>query len=145
MKKASKVMTKNPVFCLSNDMVAKVAKLMKSENIGSIPVVESEQTQALIGIVTDRDLVLKVVAKGLDAASTQIEVAMTHKVITCLADDDLQKVMDTMSKHQLRRIPIINKNKKILGMISQADMALHYDHPKRIAAMVKDISQANGK
>lgn len=138
-------MTKNPVFCLSNDMVVKAAKLMKSENVGSIPVVDSEQTQALIGIVTDRDLVLKIVAKGLDAASTQIEDAMTHKVKTCLADDDLQKVMDTMSKYQLRRIPIINKDKKILGMISQADLVLHYDHPKRIAAMIKKIFQANGK
>jgi CBS domain-containing protein len=145
MKKASEVMTKSPVFCLSNDMVVKAAKLMQSENVGSIPVVENEQTQELIGIVTDRDLALKIVAKGLDAASTKIEVVMTHKVVTCLADDDLQKVMDTMSKRQLRRIPVINKNKKILGMISQADVAIHYDHPKRNAAMVKDISQANGK
>jgi CBS domain-containing protein len=145
MKKASKVMTENPVFCLPNDSVIKAAKLMKSENIGSIPVVENEQTRELIGIVTDRDLVLKIVAEGLDAASTPIDVVMTHKVVTCLADDDLQKVMDTMSKHRLRRIPIINKNKTILGMISQADVALHYDHPKRTAAMVKDISQANGK
>ena len=121
MKKCNGVMTKNPVFCLSTDMVVKAAKLMKSENVGSIPVVDNEQTQELIGIVTDRDLVLKIVAKGLDAASTRIEDVMTHKVITCLADDNLQEVMDTMSKHQLRRIPIINKNKKILGMISQAD------------------------
>lgn len=145
MKKTSKVMTKNPVFCLSTDMVVKAAKLMKNENVGSIPVVENEQTQELIGIVTDRDLVLKVVAEGFDAASTQIDAVMTHKVVTCLADDDLQKVMDTMSRHQLRRIPIINENKKILGMISQADVAIHYDHPKRTAAMIKEISQANGK
>jgi len=145
MKKASDVMTKNPVFCLSNDMVVKAAKLMKSENVGSIPVVEDEQTQELKGIVTDRDLVLKIVAEGLVAASTQIEVVMTKQVVTCLADDDLQKVMDTMSKHQLRRIPVVNENKKILGMISQADVALHYDHPEKTAAMVKEISQENVK
>jgi CBS domain-containing protein len=145
MKKASEVMTKNPVFCLSNDMAVKAAKLMKSENVGSIPVVDNEQTQELIGILTDRDLVMKIVAEGLDAASTQIEVVMTHKVVTCLADDDLQKVMDTMSKNQLRRIPVINENKKILGMISQADVAIHYDHPKRTAAMVKEISKENTK
>lgn len=138
-------MTKKPVFCLSNDMVVKAAKLMKSENVGSIPVVENEQTQELIGIVTDRDLVLKIVAEGFDAASTQIDAVMTRKVVTCLADDDLQKVMDTMSKRQLRRIPVINENKKILGMIAQADVAIHYDHPKRTAAMVKEISQAGGK
>ncbi|HKI54850.1 MAG TPA: CBS domain-containing protein [Anaerolineales bacterium] len=145
MKKASEVMTTPPVCCLSNDMVLKTAKLMKSENVGSIPIVENEQTQELIGIVTDRDLVLKIVAEGLDATSTQTKVAMTHKVVTCLADDDLQKVMDTMSEHQLRRIPVIDKNRKILGMISQADVAIHYGHPKRTAAMVKEISKENTK
>jgi CBS domain-containing protein len=145
MEKASEVMTKKPVFCLPTDMVVKAAKLMKSENVGSIPVVESEQSQELIGIVTDRDLALRIVAEGLDAKSTKIEAAMTRKVVTCLADDDLQKVVDTMSKHQLRRIPVINKNNEIIGMISQADVAIHYDHPKRTAAMVKEISQANGK
>jgi CBS domain-containing protein len=145
MKKASEVMTTSPVFCLSNDMSVKAAKLMKSENVGSIPVVDNEQTQELIGILTDRDLVMKIVAEGLDAASTQIEVVMTHKVVTCLADDDLQKVMDTMSKHQLRRIPVINENKKILGMISQADVAIHYDHPEETAEMVKEISKENTK
>jgi CBS domain-containing protein len=126
-------------------MSVKAAKLMKSENVGSIPVVDNEQTQELIGILTDRDLVMKIVAEGLDAASTQIEVVMTHKVVTCLADDDLQKVMDTMSKHQLRRIPVINENKKILGMISQADVAIHYDHPEETAEMVKEISKENTK
>lgn len=145
MKKASEVMTKNPVFCMSNDMAVKAAKLMKSENVGSIPIVENGNTQELIGIVTDRDLAMKIVGEGLDAESTQIKVVMTHKVVTCLADDDLQKVMDIMSEHQLRRIPVINENKKILGMISQADVAIHYDHPEKTAAMVKEISQENVK
>jgi CBS domain-containing protein len=145
MKKASEVMTKNPAFCLSNDMAIKAAKLMKSENVGSIPIVENERTQVLIGIVTDRDLVLKIVAEGLDAASTHIEGVMTHKIVTCHADDELQKVMDIMSHHQLRRIPITNENKKLLGVISQADVAIHYDHPEKTAAMVKEISQDNVK
>ena len=59
MKKCNEVMTKNPVCCLPNDMVVKAAELMKSENIGSIPVIENEQTRKLVGIVTDRDLTLK--------------------------------------------------------------------------------------
>lgn len=143
MKKASEVMTKNPVFCLSSDMAVKAAKLMKSANVGSIPIVENGNTQELKGIVTDRDLVMKIVAEGLDAKSTQIQVVMTHKVVTCLADDDLQKVVDIMSDNQLRRIPVINENRKILGMISQADVAIHYDNPEKTATMVKEISQEN--
>ena len=77
-------MTKTPVCLLPDDMAAKAAELMKSENVGSLPVVENKQNKKLIGIVTDRDLVLKIIAEGLDAKSTKVKVAMTHKVVTRL-------------------------------------------------------------
>jgi len=145
MKKCSEVMTKNPVCCQPNDMVAGVAELMKSGNIGSIPVIENEQTKKLVGIVTDRDLALKVVADGLDAKSTKVEVVMTHKVITRRSNNDLQKALDSMAKYQLRRIPIVDKDNRILGIIAQADVATRVDHPKKTAAMMKEVSQAERK
>ena len=145
MKKCNEVMTKNPVCCMPNDSVAKAAELMKSGNIGSIPVIENEQTQKLVGIVTDRDLALKIVADGLDAKSTKVEAVMTRKVVTCLADDDLQKALDAMAEHQLRRIPVVDDDNKIVGIISQADVATHADEPEKTAEVVKEISQANGK
>jgi len=145
MKKCNEVMTKNPVCCLPDNMVIKAAELMKSEHVGSIPVIENEQTKKLVGIVTDRDLVLKVVAEGLDSKSTKVETVMTHKVVTCSAEDDLQKAVDAMSKHQLRRIPVVDDDNKILGIIAQADVVTHFDHPKKTAAMVKEISQSNAK
>ncbi len=145
MKKCVEVMTKNPVCCLPKDMVVNVAQLMKRENIGPIPVVENEQTHKLIGIVTDRDLALKIVAEGRDAKSTKVEAVMTRKVVTCRADDDLQKAMDAMSKHQLRRIPVVDGDNKILGIIAQADVATRANQPEKAAAMVKEISQSKGK
>jgi len=145
MKKCSEVMTKSPVCCLPDDSVAKVAELMTSENIGSIPVIENRQSQRLVGIVTDRDLALKIIAKGLDAKSTNVEVVMTHKVVTCLADDDLQKALDAMAGHQLRRIPVVDNDNKIVGIIAQADVATRVDQPEKTAEMVKEISQTNGK
>jgi CBS domain-containing protein len=145
MKKCNEVMTKNPVCCLPNDMAAKVAKLMKRENVGSIPVIENEKTRKLVGIVTDRDLTLKIVAKELDAKSTKVEAVMTRKVVTCRAEDDLQKALDAMSKHQLRRIPVVDNDNKILGIIAQADVATRVDKPKKTAAMVKEISRSNAK
>ena len=141
MKKCSEVMTKNPVCCLPNDMVVDVAELMKGGNIGSIPVIETEKTKKLIGIVTDRDLALKVVAKGLDAKSTKVETVMTRELVTCLADDDLQKALDAMAEHQLRRIPVVDADKKIVGIIAQADVATRVDQPEKTAEMVKEISQ----
>jgi len=137
-------MTKNPVCCLPNNMVVDVAELMKGGNIGSIPVIETEQTKKLVGIVTDRDLALKVVAKGLDAKSTKVETVMTRKLITCLADDDLQKALDAMAEHQLRRIPVVDADNKIVGIIAQADVATRIDQPEKTAEMVKEISQATG-
>ena len=144
MKKCSEVMTKNPICCLPDSMAAEAAKLMKSENIGSIPVIENEQSHKLVGIVTDRDLALKIVAEGLDAKSTKVAAVMTHKVVTCHADDDLQKALDAMAEHQLRRIPVVDKDKKILGIIAQADVATRVDQPEKTGEMVKEISQANG-
>jgi CBS domain-containing protein len=138
-------MTKNPVCCLPNDMVAKVAKSMKRKNVGSIPVIENEKTRKLVGIVTDRDLALKIVAKGLDAKSTKVEGVMTRKVVTCHSEDDLQKALDAMSEHQLRRIPVVDNDNKILGIIAQADVATRVDKPKKTAAMVKEISRSNAK
>ena len=145
MKKCNEVMTKNPVCCLPNDSVAKAAELMKSGNIGSIPVIEDEQTQKLVGIVTDRDPALKIVAEGRDAKSTSVEAVMTRKVVTCLASDDLQKALDAMAEHQLRRIPVVDNDNKILGIIAQADVATRVDQPEKTAEMVKEISKADGK
>jgi len=138
-------MTKNPVCCLPNDMVAKVAQLMQRDNIGSIPIIEDEQNQKLAGIVTDRDLAMKVIAKGQDAESTKVEAVMKRQVVTCRAEDDLQKALDAMAKHQLRRIPIVDNDNRIVGIIAQADVATRVNQPEKTAEMVKEISQSNTK
>ena len=136
-------MTKNPLCCLPEDLATKAAKLMKSEHIGSIPVIENEQTKKLVGIVTDRDLTLRIVAEGLDAKSTKVETVMTRKMVTCHAEDDLQKALDAMAEYQLRRIPVVDGDNKIVGIIAQADVATRVDQPQKTAEMVKEISQAN--
>ena len=142
MKTCEEVMTPNPVCCLPTDSVKRAAEYMKRENVGPIPVIENEQTRKLIGIITDRDLVLKVIAKGHDTLSTRVESVMTRKMVSCRADDSLQKAMDLMSKHQLRRITIVDKAHVILGIISQADLATRGNKPEKTAEVVKDISQS---
>ena len=96
---------------------------MKVGNVGSIPVVEDEQNRKLVGIVTDRDLALHIVAEGRDAKSTKVGAVMTANVVTCQADDDLQKALDAMAAHQLRRIPVVDGANKLVGIIAQADVA----------------------
>jgi CBS domain-containing protein len=145
MNKCDEVMTKYPVYGLPNDTVKKVAKLMKRQNIGSVPIVENEQTRRLVGIVTDRDLALKVVAKGRDAKSTKVEKVMTRQVVTCRAGDDVQQALDAMAERQLRRIPIVDDDNRIVGIIAQADVATRVNQPEKTATVVKEISQSNTK
>jgi CBS domain-containing protein len=145
MKKCNEVMTKDPVYCLPNDAVARAAQLMKKENIGPIPVIENEQTKKLVGIVTDRDLALKVVADGRDPKVTKVEEVMTREVVTCRPEDDLQKALDAMSEHQLRRIPVVDDGNKLVGIIAQADVATRVNQPQKTAETVEGISQASRK
>ena len=80
-------------------------------------VIENDHTKKLVGIATDRDLALKVVADGRDPKSTKVEKVMTRKVVTCRPEDDLQKALDAMSEHQLRRIPVVDDDNKLVGII----------------------------
>jgi CBS domain-containing protein len=141
MKKCSEVMTKNPSCCLPTDSVSKAAQLMQKEKVGSIPVIENEQTKKLIGIVTDRDLALQVIADGRDAKTTKVADVMTQDVVTCGIDDDIQEAVDAMADNQLRRIPVVDKKDMIVGIISQADVATRVNEPQETAKMVKEISQ----
>ncbi len=145
MNTCESVMTKNPTCCQPTDTVMKVAQWMKRENIGSIPVIEDDKMRKLIGIVTDRDLALKVVGQGSDPKTIQVGSVMTHKLVTCRPEDDLQKAVNLMSEHQLRRIPIVDNDNKILGIIAQADVATRVNQPEKTAEMVKDISQTTEK
>jgi len=139
--KCSELMTQDPECSLPDELVMDVAQLMLDQDIGSIPIIEDEQTKKLIGIVTDRDLALKVVAEGRDPRSTKVSDVMTRQVVTCFVDDDVQRAFDAMSEHQLRRIPVVDKNEHIVGIIAQADIATRVDEPEKTAEVVKEISQ----
>jgi len=142
MKKCSDVMTEDLVYCLPDDSVSKAAQLMKKEDIGPVLVVDNEQTKTLIGIVTDRDLALKVVGEGRDAQNTKVSEVMTRKLVTCRADDDVEQAMKAMAQYQLRRIPVVGENMTLVGIISQADVATRVGEPERTAEVVKEISQS---
>ena len=135
------VMTRNPVSARPEDTVASVARLMKENDIGPVPIVESQKSKRLVGIVTDRDLALKVVAEGRDPETTPVKQVMTTSVITCRGDDDIETALDAMSTQQLRRIPVVDDGNMLLGIIAQADIATRMNEPEKTAEVVKDISE----
>ena len=115
---------------------------MKTENIGSVPICEDRHGKKLLGIVTDRDLALQVVAENRDASSTKAQDVMTRVPLTCRADDNLQTALDAMEKHQVRRIPVVDDDRRLIGMISQADVAVRSDQPEKTAEVVEEISRS---
>jgi|SRR5689334_1391288 len=140
--KCSEVMTKDPSCCLRTDAAFDAAQLMKSEDVGPIPVVSDKQTKNLVGIVTDRDLALKVVAEGLDPKQTKIEEIMTTGVMTCGPDDDVSEVLELMEQHHVRRIPIVDDQDCLVGIIAQADVATRIDEAEKTHEVVEEISKA---
>ena len=140
--KCNEVMTKDPSCCLTTDTAFDAAQLMKSEDVGPIPIVSDKQARKLEGIVTDRDLALKVVAEGLDPKTTKIEEIMTTGVNTCGPDDDVKTVLESMAENHVRRIPIVDEKYRLVGIIAQADIATRVDKPKKTAEVVEAISQA---
>ena len=143
MKKCREVMTGDPVCCVPTDTAARAAKLMKAENIGSVPVCEDRHNRKLLGIVTDRDLALYVVAEDRDANSTKVHDVMTRQPVTCSADDDIQRALEAMEKNQVRRIPVLDDDGHLIGIIAQADVATRTDQPEKTAEVVEEISRSS--
>src|SRR6266853_1471344 len=140
--KCSEVMTDNPVCCLSNDLVSQAARVMRREHIGPIPVVSDERTKEIIGIVTDRDLAIKVVAESRDPNRTTVGDVMTHTIVVCREDDDLSSAIAAMGEYQIRRLPVIDQSGHLVGIISQADVATRIYKPRTSGVMIEEISRA---
>lgn len=144
MKRCKEVMTSDPMCCLPQDTADRLAKLMRDENIGSVPICQDRHSKKLIGIVTDRDLALQIATEGRDPRSVRAQEVMTSNPITCRPDDDLESALQAMERHQVRRIPVVNNNSELVGIISQADVATRSAEPRKTAEMVEEISKPSG-
>ena len=136
-------MTKDLVTATPEDTITEAAELMKNEDIGPVLVVDNDDAKTLVGIITDRDIVLKVIADGQDPRTTRVGEVMSKKLITCRPDDNVDVAIDAMAHYQLRRIPVVEDNMKLVGIISQADVATRVDKPEKTAEVVKEISEEN--
>lgn len=123
-QKISSVMTPQPECCTPDDSVIEVARVMEMRDVGVVPIVESQDTRRLVGVVTDRDLILRVVAQGRDPnVVVNVREVMTPEVVTCTPDDELLHAEDLMKQHQVRRIVVIDEQGAVVGIVSTADLA----------------------
>ena len=139
--KAQEIMSKNPRSVTPETAIVDAAKLMKSEDVGVLPVVESASSKRLLGVVTDRDIAIRVVAEGKMSAS--VRDAMTAGVKSCKPGDNVKDVMALMGREQVRRVPIVDDSGELVGIVSQADIVLEGDD-KRAEQTIEQISQPGG-
>lgn len=142
--KAQEIMARNPRCVTPRTSVQEAARLMKSEDVGALPVVESESSQKLLGIITDRDIALRVVAEGRDSGVSVSEV-MSKGATSAKATDSVDDVMKTMGREQVRRIPIVDERDQLVGIVSQADIVRKAQSDTKSEHTVEKISEPGGR
>jgi CBS domain-containing protein len=137
-KLARDVMTPEPAYCSATATLDLVAKMMVQNNCGEIPIVDSSNRP--IGVVTDRDIVCRVVAEGKNPTAYPAEMCMTTPVITVRASASLDELIATMEAHQIRRVPIVDDDGACIGIVAQADIAT-LESARKTGELVSHISR----
>jgi len=140
--KIREIMSREPACCVLSDTAQTVAKILCDRNIGSMPVVADQQSRKLVGMITDRDLCCSVIAQGMDPKTTQIKKLITLAPLTCRDGENIETCERLMQEHQVRRVPIVDAEDRVIGIVSQADLALK-DKPERVSKTVAEISKAS--
>lgn len=124
--KVEQMMTRNPSCCTPEDFVQVAASIMKRFDTGIVPVTERlEYPSPLVGVITDRDLCLGALASDCDPATLRVEELMSTKVATCLPTDTPEQALEKMARAQVRRLPVVNNEFEVIGMLSLGDIVRH--------------------
>jgi CBS domain-containing protein len=136
--KVREVMTDRPRCVTLDTPISEAASLMESENIGSLPVLEGEE---LAGMITDRDIVVRAVAKGKDPRGMPVREVASRELVTVYAEEDLSDALTKMASEQVRRLPVVDEDNRLVGILAQADVALEAKE-KTVGEMVEEISRS---
>lgn len=117
------IMTQDPACCTPTTQLAQVARMMVDGDCGAIPVVESERSRKLVGVVTDRDIVCRTVAEKKNPIEMSAESCMSNPVVTTTPDTSIDDCCQRMEEHQVRRVPVVDQDGSCCGIVAQADVA----------------------
>jgi CBS domain-containing protein len=134
------VMTTNPAVCVRDTKLADVARMMKDCDCGEIPAVDSKDAMRPIGVVTDRDIVVRVVAEGRNPSELTVGACMTSPVVTVTPDSDLDACVDLMEERQIRRVPVVDERGRLVGIVAQSDIARKASR-NLTSELVREVSQ----
>ena len=141
--KAQDIMTKNPRTVTPETDVREAAQIMKNENVGVVPVVESSGSKKLVGLLTDRDIAVRVVAEG--KTSARVQEIMSGSPRTVKTDTSVDDVMDLMGKEQVRRVPVVDDRGDLVGIVAQADVVREAKDDKKAERTIEKISEPSGR
>ncbi|MAW80170.1 MAG: inosine-5-monophosphate dehydrogenase [Parvularcula sp.] len=136
--KIREAMSPDCLTCGPGDSIATAGQLMARENFGSVPVAEDNR---LVGMLTDRDIVIRGVANGCDATTMTVGELMSDKLYYCYDDQDVEEVADNMGDMQVRRLPVVDRNKKLVGIVSLGDLATEGPRTNAAGDALTDISR----
>jgi CBS domain-containing protein len=142
--RVQEVMTRNPKYVTSDTPARDAARIMKEEDVGVVPVVERNDDRRLVGVVTDRDIALRVVAEGRDADTPVSQIMSAQRLATSTPDEDLDDVMDKMASEKVRRIPVVDERGSLVGIVSQADVVRKARNDSRAERTIERISEPGG-
>jgi CBS domain-containing protein len=137
---ARDIMTPHPASVTPATSLTHAAQLMKSQNVGMLPVVDDEGSSTLVGVITDRDIAIRHVAEGHTTNGCEVREAMSVNLATCPPDAGLGDVMEVMGREQVRRIPIVDERGVLVGVVSQADLVLQADDALGAERTIEQIS-----
>lgn len=134
------IMTSNVATCTADATLKQVAQQMIDYDCGEIPVVESSTSKQIVGVITDRDITVRAVAKGIGPNEGTVKDCMSKGVHTVTRETPVEEVMDLMESKQIRRVPVVDANGNICGIVAQADVAKHVAD-ERVGDVVKEVSR----
>lgn len=142
--KVNECMSQNVCYCTPDATIRDAAKLMCDNHIGCIPV--CDKNQSLVGVLTDRDIILRSIACDKDVSKTPVSECMTTKVHSCQTEATVDEATKLMSDFQIRRIPVVMQNNKVIGIVTLGDIANHKEvNQTQVAQTVENICNCQKK
>lgn len=139
--KVNEIMTADVEIIRPESTIQEAAQKLKTLEVGSLPVCNGRR---LVGMITDRDITIRVVAEGMDPASTRVDQVMSPDLIWCFEDETLEEAEAKMMQKQIRRLPVISRDKELVGILAVGDIAIKTDEMAKVGETMREISELPG-
>lgn len=139
--KVSEILTPDPQCVSPDTTLTKAAQKMKALDVGTLPICDHDR---LAGMITDRDIIVRAIAAGADPNTTTVRAAMTPDIFFCFEEDDIEEAAALMEQRQVRRLPVLNRHKRLVGIVSLGDLAVRTHRDQLVGEVLEQVSEPIG-